>query len=178
MNALADELLRIILGPFFDVPEADFAYNGSVSPFSKVPQSVAELLRVCKRWMRFATPLLYSTVVIRTRAQAAALNMALTNNTEFGGYVRRLRLEGVFGEFITPDVINIMPNVRQMCFPINMLAKDDTDGLLAAFELFHLERVVLLSLPQYRYLQNGAINQFIANLANAIPTWHNLVSLA
>lgn len=177
MNALADELLRIILGPFFDVPEEHFADNGSVSPFSKVPQSAAELLRVCKRWMRFATPLLYSTVVIRTRAQAAALKMALTNNAEFGYYVRRLRLEGVYGEFITPDVIKTMPNVRYMCFPIGMLARDDTDGLLTAFELFELERVVLLSLSQHNDLSNATISQFIANLANFIPTWSNLVSV-
>ncbi|KAH7098998.1 hypothetical protein BKA62DRAFT_711070 [Auriculariales sp. MPI-PUGE-AT-0066] len=173
MNALADELLSIILAPYFAVPEKLFADNGGVSPFSKVPQSAADLLHVCKRWMRITTPLLYETVIIRSKAQASSLNLALTRHAEFGRFTRRLRLEGAYGEWVTPEIVQAMPQVKQFCFTLSVLYKDDVSGLQTAFELFQPERVIITL-----YNRNGHGNQqqrkLIRDLASCILLWKDL----
>ena len=143
MNTLANELLVHILSPTFLVPEAHFADNGHISPFAKVMQSSADVQLVCKRWMRVSTPLLYECVVIRTRAQAYALRLALTRHPEFGRFIRRLRLEGVFGEYLDAEVFEKMQGVKQLCFTFSFSSLNNIAGLQRAFEVFNPERVVL-----------------------------------
>ena len=173
MAALADELLREILAPSFVVPEHMFASNTRISPFCKVPKSISDMLLVCKRWMRVTTPFLYETVVIRTKAQASALNMALTRNPEFGLFVRKLRLEAAFGEYITSDIMRTMPRVRQFCFSPDVYHYEDISGLQTAFEEFDLERVVL---TLDKGLNNQLRRRLVRNLGAALATWNNLVS--
>ncbi|KAH7098997.1 hypothetical protein BKA62DRAFT_772831 [Auriculariales sp. MPI-PUGE-AT-0066] len=173
MNSLPDELLSIILAPWFTVPEQLFADNQLSSPFSKVPQSAAGLLHVCKRWMRATTPLLYETVIIRSKAQASSLNLALTGHSEFGRFTRRLRLEGAYGEWVTPEIIQAMPHVKQFCFTLSVLYKDEVSGLQTAFELFQPERVILTLHNPYGK-GNQKQRQLTRDLANCIPLWIDL----
>ncbi|KAH7050361.1 hypothetical protein BKA62DRAFT_459626 [Auriculariales sp. MPI-PUGE-AT-0066] len=96
-HKLADELLKDILSPPLLVPDDMFANRDTVSPFSKVDRSAADVLLVCKRWMCVGTPALYHTVVLRSMAQAKALASALRRCPDFGTYIRRLRVEGSYG---------------------------------------------------------------------------------
>ena len=129
MNTLANELLVHILSPSFLVPEVRFADNGHISPFARVMQSSADLQLVFKRWMRVSTPLLYECAVIRTRAQAYALRLALTRHPEFGRFIRRLRLEGVFGEYLDAEVFEKMREVKQLCFTFSFSLLNNITGL-------------------------------------------------
>jgi len=175
MNSLADELIRLILEPTFIVPEEHFADNGPSSPFAKVSQSAGEFLRVCKRWMRITTPLLYETVIIRSRAQAHSLSLALSRCPEFGRFTRRLRLEGVYGDFLTPDIYETMPNVKQLCFTVSIHRTNDISGLQRAFELFNVERVVL-TLHENSVRLHKLRVRLLNDLRDAIITnWPNLV---
>ena len=176
MNSLADELIRLIMEPVFIVSENYFAANGPFSPFATVSQSTGEFLRVCKQWMRITTPLLYETVVIRSRAQAYSLNLALSRCPDFGRFTRRLRLEGVYGDFLTPDIYETMPNVKQLCFTETISQKDNINGLQRAFKLFDVERVVLTLHECYGTQANRARGRLIEGLRDAIITrWSNLV---
>jgi len=176
MNTLADELVRLILEPAFIVSNDHFADNGPSSPFAKVPQSAGEFLRVCKRWMRITTPLLYETVVIRSRAQAQSLSLALSRSPEFGSFTKRLRLEGVYGDFLTPDIYETMPNVKQLCFTVSIHHTNDISGLQRAFELFDVERVVLTLHGNSLVNRHKIRARLIEDIADAIIThWSNLV---
>ena len=90
IDKLADELLKEILAPQLLVSEELFADTGTTSPFSKAERSSSDVLLVCKRWMRVATPPLYHTVVIRSMAQAKALTRALKSSRRVGAGVSSL----------------------------------------------------------------------------------------
>ncbi|KAJ7777761.1 hypothetical protein B0H14DRAFT_2401411, partial [Mycena olivaceomarginata] len=59
--------------------------------------SSSAVLLVCKAWLRVAMSLLYHVIVIRSKAQARALEATLRDNPDLGNLIRRLRLEGGFG---------------------------------------------------------------------------------
>jgi hypothetical protein len=176
MDRLADELLKDILSPQMLVPDEVFANQDSTSPFAKVTRSASDVLLVCKRWMRVATPPLYATVVIRTKAQAFALNMALSRNPQFGQSIKRLRLEGAFGEFLTPKIIKLMPGVAHLCFTLGVYSDDKIGGLQAAFTTLQPQEVTL-TLCQPRRVSNKVHARLVDSLCDAIPKWSSLVGV-
>ncbi|KAH7102768.1 hypothetical protein BKA62DRAFT_698763 [Auriculariales sp. MPI-PUGE-AT-0066] len=176
MNKLADELLKEILAPPLLVADQMFADQGSTSPFSRVTHSASDVLLVCKRWMRVATPALYHTVVIRTEAQAYALNIALTRNSSFGRFVRRIRLEGAYGQYLTPPIVNTMPHVQHLCFTLGVYA-DDKLGLAAAFKVWPLQHITL-TLCQPRRARNLTHKKLVQQLCTAIEASTTLTSFA
>ncbi|KAH7107394.1 hypothetical protein BKA62DRAFT_764799 [Auriculariales sp. MPI-PUGE-AT-0066] len=97
IHLLPDELLKEILSLVLHVPSADFRHTAHTnSPFANVDSpTAADILLVCKHWLRLATPLLYHTVIVRSAAQEFALCTAIANERGLGPLVRRLRLEGV-----------------------------------------------------------------------------------
>lgn len=171
---LADEMLQSILAPPLRVPDAMFQDVGLVSPFSKVEQSASDVLLVCKRWMRVATPTLYHTVVIRSNAQAAALNAALTRNPDFGRHVRRFRLERPYPEYLNKTVTNTMPNIVDLCLPIGVLAADRPSDV---YELLSISQPQHLLLVNYRpNHSNATFNKLVSKICAAIQSWTGLVS--
>ncbi|EJD39115.1 hypothetical protein AURDEDRAFT_187555 [Auricularia subglabra TFB-10046 SS5] len=172
MDKLADELLKMILSPPLLVPDELFADGGTVSPFSKATSSASDVLLACKRFMRVATPALYETVIIRTKAQASALQAALTRNPEFGRYVRRLRLEGAYGKQLA-KIIPLMPHVSDFCFTLSVYSDDSLAALTTAFTKLQPIRVVL-TLVDERRARNKMHATLVSMLCCAIPTWTKL----
>ncbi|KZV89020.1 hypothetical protein EXIGLDRAFT_838813 [Exidia glandulosa HHB12029] len=153
-----DELIKEMLSPPLLVPDALFADTGPVSPFAKATSSASDVLLVCKRWMRVGTPALYETVIIRSTAQAQALEMALTRNPEFGRFVKKLRLEGVYGEYITSKIIATMTRVTDFCFTLSIYSADKLAGMTKALDMFEPKRIVLtLNDPKRRNSQNRTL---------------------
>ncbi|KZV79677.1 hypothetical protein EXIGLDRAFT_734445 [Exidia glandulosa HHB12029] len=153
-----DELIKEMLSPPLLVPDALFADTGPVSPFAKATSSASDVLLVCKRWMRVGTPALYETVIIRSTAQAQALEMALTRNPEFGRFVKKLRLEGVYGEYITSKIIATMTRVTDFCFTVSIYSADKLAGLTKALDMFEPKRIILtLNNQKRRNAQNRAL---------------------
>ncbi|KAK7052014.1 hypothetical protein R3P38DRAFT_2502946, partial [Favolaschia claudopus] len=75
-----------ILSPALKVPDDLFSDTSDVSPFATYAPSDSAYLLVCKDWLRVATPLLYSVVVLRSKAQANALQLKVfrTNPSSAG----------------------------------------------------------------------------------------------
>ncbi|KAJ7651121.1 hypothetical protein FB45DRAFT_31695 [Roridomyces roridus] len=96
-TTLPDEILSEILSPALQVSEELFSDTSHVSPFSDYTPLTSAYLLVCKDWLRVATPLLYSVVVLRSTPQANALESVLLSHPEFGGYIKKLRVEGGYG---------------------------------------------------------------------------------
>lgn len=67
--------------------------------------------------MRVGTPFLYSSVVIRTKFQAQALERTLKRNPIIGSYTTRLRVEGGFGMH-AHSIIKVAPNVADLAVSI------------------------------------------------------------
>jgi len=173
VHLLADEVLQAILAPPLRVPDSMFEDVGPVSPFNEVEQSASDVLLVCKRWMRVATPIIYHTVIIRTTAQAAALNAALTRNPEFGRHVRRFRLEHPYPGHITKAVVRTMPNIVDLCIPIGVLAADKPNDV---YELLSKCQPHHLLLVNYRPNHtNGTFNKVASKICAALSSCTGLV---
>ena len=172
-HLLADEVLQSILAPSLKVPDSMFEDVGPISPFSKVEQSSSDVLLVCKRWMRVTTPIIYHTVIIRTTAQAAALNAALMRNPEFGRHVRRFRLERPYPAHITKAVVRTMPNIVDLCIPIGVLAANKPNDV---YELLNKCQPQHLLLVNYRpNCTNGTFNKLASKICAAAKLWTGLV---
>ncbi|KZP08651.1 hypothetical protein FIBSPDRAFT_665027, partial [Athelia psychrophila] len=72
--------------------------------------SAQHFLLVCKRWLRISTPLLYSAVIIRSKAQVTALARTLGENNLFGLQIRKIRVEGGYTAPLK-HVIKLAPNL-------------------------------------------------------------------
>ncbi|KZV96669.1 hypothetical protein EXIGLDRAFT_833503 [Exidia glandulosa HHB12029] len=173
-HKLADEILRMILTPPLLVPDELFAHAGAVSPFSKATYSAADVLAVCKRWMRVATPALYETVIIRSTAQSKAFGAAIRNNPEFGKFIKRVRVEGAFGDEIGTAMLH-SPNVTDFCLTLTIYSDGKPAGLKKAFERINPARVIL-TLPVVKPPRNAKRDALVAALAKALPTWTNLTA--
>jgi len=174
-HKLADELLKEILAPPLRVRDALFNDVSRVSPFSKAQQSASDVLLVCKRWMRVGTPALYESVVIRSKAQAAALSTALTRNAEFGRFTRKLRLEGTYAQYLNSTVISTMPNIVELCIPIGMMAADKPNDLQALLERTapHIQKLLLVNYRGSR--QNSTRTKLIEKIATTVGKSKSLV---
>lgn len=175
-HKLADELLKEILSPPLLVPDELFANTGAVSPFSRATYSAADVLLVCKRWMRVATPALYSTVIIRSLAQAQALAVALSRNPDFGRYIKKLRLEGAYGVNLAKIGL-VSPNISDLCFSLSIWADASNSGLLKLLSAVNPKRVVLTTAPA-KIVKNKQLAEVVKKLCDRIPLWTKLVRTA
>jgi len=170
---LPAELLVEILSASLLVPDEMFADNRAFSPFEKVDQPASNLILVCKSWMYVATPLLYVTVVLRSNAQAQALAFALTNNPEFGKFIRRLRVEGAYGEHIWTAVQNA-PNITDLCMTLAVWPDASPAGFIQSVAHIDPHRVILTIAP-IGPIRNITHIALLNALSSRIPTWTRLV---
>ncbi|KAH7096241.1 hypothetical protein BKA62DRAFT_720332 [Auriculariales sp. MPI-PUGE-AT-0066] len=171
-HRLADELLKDILAPPLLVSDALFCNTDDVSPFSRVDSSASDVLLVCKRWLRVATPCLYETVVIRSTAQAHALRAALTRNPQFGTYVRRFRIENTYATYLNTKIIATMPNIRELVLPIGVMAADRPTDLYALVANPKIEHFLVVD---YRSRGcNVTRRKLLSKAIDAVATWKSL----
>ncbi|KAK7016882.1 hypothetical protein R3P38DRAFT_2541288 [Favolaschia claudopus] len=125
---LPDEILSEILSPALKVPDDLFSDTSHVSPFATYAPSTSAYLLVCKDWLRVSTPLLYSVVVLRSKAQANALEKVFRKNPEFGAFVRKLRVEGGYGSAMH-TILQATPNLTHLVLSLAIWSSDTTTGL-------------------------------------------------
>jgi hypothetical protein len=90
-----------------------FSKTSVVSPFANPADILSSVvLLVCKVWLRVATPLLYHTVVIRSKAQARSLVAAVRGNHNPGRFIGELRVEG-FGAHMS-HILNSALNITDL----------------------------------------------------------------
>ncbi|KAH7103977.1 hypothetical protein BKA62DRAFT_828153 [Auriculariales sp. MPI-PUGE-AT-0066] len=171
-HKLADELIKEILAGPLLIPDEVFADTGSVSPFSTINHSSSDALLVCKRWLRVATPTLYETVVIRSMAQAKALVCALRRNPMLAGYIKKLRVEGAYGEYTHKTVELAGNNITDFCFTLTLYSDRSVAGLVKTIKELNPRRVILTMPKQAR--SNKNVKAVVNALVAEIPYWPRL----
>ncbi|KAJ7645635.1 hypothetical protein DFH06DRAFT_1212001 [Mycena polygramma] len=143
-NHLPDEIISEILSPALKIPDEMFSDTSTNSPFAAYSESSSAFLLVSKAWLRVATPLLYHVVVLRSKAQAAALDIALRANPMLGRFIKKLRVEGGYGAPIL-KIIKAAPNVTDLFVSTTIWSADNVSGLAKGLPLLDPARVVLFA---------------------------------
>ncbi|KAF8209332.1 hypothetical protein K438DRAFT_1960329 [Mycena galopus ATCC 62051] len=171
-HSLPDEIISEILSPALRVSDELFRHNnGYVSPFAKYSESTSAYLLVCKSWLRVATPLLYNIVVLRSKAQAKALSLALSGNKELGQFIKKLRVEGGYGAPMH-IILKCSPNISDLFLSLEIYSSDNTSGLCKGLPLISPTRLILQDL--YKPLENKVISPLLEALIKSISKWDRL----
>ncbi|KAJ7651036.1 hypothetical protein FB45DRAFT_1050857 [Roridomyces roridus] len=170
---LPDEIISEILSPALKVSEELFSDTSDVSPFSNYTPSTSDYLLVCKDWLRVATPLLYNVVVLRSKAQANALQQVLKTNPEFGLFIKKLRVEGGFGTAMH-TILKSAPNITDLFISLSIYSSDGTGGLCKGLHLVNPHRIILVDPNVVRPLKNKQLDALKTALFDCIRSWCNL----
>ncbi|KAK7026217.1 F-box domain-containing protein [Favolaschia claudopus] len=171
-HSLPDELISEILTRALKVSEETFCNTDPVSPFANFSESTSAYLLVCKSWLHVATPLLYNVVVVRSKAQAKALSIALSGNKQLGLFIRKLRVEGGFGSPMHV-VLKCSPNISDLFLSFDIFSSDNTSGLCKGLPLINPTRLILWASSR-KSLENKMLLQLLQSLSDAIAKWDNL----
>jgi hypothetical protein len=171
-NVLPDELIKEILTPALKVSDELFSDTSSTSPFSTYSRSTSAYLVVAKGWLRVATPLLYHVVVLRSKAQAQALEAALRNNPQLGTYIKKLRIEGGYGTALY-SIIKSAPNVTDLFVSLEIWSSDSVSGLCRGLPKMNPTRVILHDPPKRIF--NSLVDKLFDVLCECVKSWERLV---
>jgi F-box-like len=175
-NNLPNELIREILFPVLNVPDEMFQDVGQLSPFwHPTHLSTALVLGVCKRWMSVAIPLLYRVVVLRSKAQAYALERTLQDHKELGAHIKKLRVEGGYGVAMRTIII-LAPNMTDLCLSLDIRSSDSVKGLCRS--LSFTNPCCLVILTPFESRTNAPLRELGTKLGVCFGNWTNLVSLS
>ncbi|TRM65743.1 hypothetical protein BD626DRAFT_612380 [Schizophyllum amplum] len=179
MKSLPEELMSIILGFVFLIPDDLFTDNERRSPFVayKYPHATSSLLLVNKTWCRIGIPLLYHDVIIRSMAQAKALAFVLGTKKELRRWVRSIRVEGGFGRAMR-DILQACNHISDLCLLLVLYHNDSAEGTCSSLKDINPKRLTMLTMSPYDAKSNGNMRQLRDALCAAIPQWHNLTAAA
>ncbi|KAJ7651044.1 hypothetical protein FB45DRAFT_1078437 [Roridomyces roridus] len=170
---LPDEIISEILSPALKVSEQLFSETSDVSPFSNYKPSTSDYLLVCKDWLRVATPLLYNVVVIRSKAQANALQQVLKANPEFGRFIKKLRVEGGYGAAMH-TILKFAPYITDLFITLSIYSSDGTGGLCKGLPLINPHRIIIVDPHVLQPLANKQLERLQKTLFDCIRSWSNL----
>ncbi|KAJ6568932.1 hypothetical protein B0H19DRAFT_1065714 [Mycena capillaripes] len=151
-NHVPNEIISEILTPLLMHPDEVFSDRSEKALLEPGYLSATYLL-VCKAWFRVSTPLLYNVVILRTTAQAEALQAVLKTNPEIGQFIKKLRVEGAFG--------NSMHTILKSASNITDLFSRFLFGAQIMF--------------QEKPRKNKLVTQLFETLRKLIPKWNKLV---
>ncbi|KAH6909296.1 hypothetical protein BKA70DRAFT_1278108 [Coprinopsis sp. MPI-PUGE-AT-0042] len=140
---LPDEIVKEILSPALLVPNEAFASTSWKSPFANYQLTSSTILVVCKDWLRVATPLLYETIILRSKAQAQALALAVKNDPQLGKFIKKVRLEGGYGNSVH-EIFKHSPNIRHLWQKGGLSSNESISGYAKAFKLVSLEALIVV----------------------------------
>ncbi|TDL29982.1 hypothetical protein BD410DRAFT_48915 [Rickenella mellea] len=167
---LPDEVLKEILSLSTHIPDEEFSFNDDPNPFGQNPRHFSLLLLVCKRWLRVATPLLYGVVVIRSTAQAQSLADAVQANKSFGSFIKKMRLEGGFGQ--SPRTfLSLAPNISDLFITLDIWTNDSVSGLCSALQQIEPCRLII---SQRHSIKNAKARKLRDALYAAVAHWKHL----
>jgi F-box-like len=172
-SQLPDEIIREILAPALHVSDEAFSNtSGTSNPFANYGLSSSTILVVCKSWLRVATPLLYETVVLRSKAQAQALSGVLKHNGQFGQFIKKLRVEGGYGTFVG-EILKRSPSLTDLLITTSLYSNESIAGYPKGFQSVNPHRLIVLD----DHLKASAIRKKVYQaLAEAVRhSWTNLV---
>lgn len=171
---LPPELVTEILSLVLHVPNKMFHDVEPISPFFHCDrQPASSALEVCKTWMKAATPLLYQVVILRSKAQANALERTLRVHKELGVFIKKLRVEGGFGASMR-TIIDSSPNIRDLCLSLLLRSSDNVQGLMDSLATLRPTRLSVLhswKAPS----GNSSVLNLAGKIRSCIESWCTLV---
>jgi F-box-like len=143
-SQLPDEIIKEILSPALYVSDRAFSSTCEwTNPFANYELSTSTILVVCKSWLRVATPMLYETVVLRSKAQAQALASALKDNEPLGRFIRKLRVEGGYGACLY-EVLRRSPSLTDLWISTRLYSNESISGYLKGFQHVNPTRLIIV----------------------------------
>ncbi|KAJ7171676.1 hypothetical protein C8R43DRAFT_979036 [Mycena crocata] len=173
-SVLPDEIISEILSPALKIADDAFADTMQpTSPFAAYTRSTSAYLVVCKAWLRVATPLLYNVVVIRSKAQALALETALKSNKDLGMFIKKLRVEGGYGAPMK-NILKYSPNITDLVLSLAIWSSDSVGGLCQGLSLIDPIRLIIHDTNFQGPGKNKQNLRLAEKLAERIRRWQNL----
>ncbi|KAF8191879.1 hypothetical protein K438DRAFT_1830198 [Mycena galopus ATCC 62051] len=174
-NRIPDEIVSEILTPLLKHPDKVFSDRSPEKPLLAPGYSSSTYLLVCKAWLRVSTPLLYNVVILRTTAQAEALQTVLKSNKEFGPIIKKLRVEGGFGNAMK-TILKCAPNITDLFLTFLLWGSDNVRGLCSGLALINPRRVIVVDADGWNVepKQNKQVTQLFNSVLDLIPKWDNL----
>lgn len=172
---LPDELISEILSPLLKHSDAAFSER-SEKALLQPGYSSSTYLLVCKSWLRVSTPLLYNVVILRTTAQAAALAKVLEAHPEIGVFIKKLRVEGGFGNAMH-TILERSSNITDLFLSLLIYGTDSVKELCSGLALINPKRVILFDAADPRKekpKKNKQVTQLLDALCLAVTKWNNL----
>jgi hypothetical protein len=123
--------------------------------------------------MNVATPLLYRVVILRSKAQAYALECTLRKHKEFGIHIKKLRVEGGYGAAMR-TIITSAPNITDLCIVLDIRSIDNVNGLCNCLSFINPHCLVVIGSREER--TNARLQKLVAKINVCLKTWTNTVS--
>ncbi|KAL1756059.1 hypothetical protein FB107DRAFT_261528 [Schizophyllum commune] len=131
------------------------------------------LLLVCKAWNRIGTPLLYRTIILRSKGQAEVLARTLTTPaSDLGSLVRRLRLEGGYGRAVL-QILKATTRVSELALVLSLRSDDSISGLVRGLALPTVNPAEIRLICEYEHDMKKR-ETLVQTLAEAFKGWSNL----
>ncbi|KAF8151960.1 hypothetical protein K438DRAFT_1864839 [Mycena galopus ATCC 62051] len=171
-SPLPDEIISEIFSlSSIKISDKDFSDNSAISPFASYSRSTSAFLLVCKAWLRVSTPLLYNVVVIRSKAQAQALEAALKGNKDLGAFIKKLRVEGGYGQTMK-TILKASPNITDLVLSLAIWSSDGVSGLCQGLDLIDPIRLIVHDVPKPGNNKHNL--QLVDKVAECIKRWKRL----
>ncbi|KAJ7622519.1 hypothetical protein FB45DRAFT_1061966 [Roridomyces roridus] len=166
---LPDEIIHEILSPALDVPEQEFSTTLAHTSYVRPIESTSAILLVSKSWLRVATPLLYNVVILRSRGQVQALELALHSSPELGKFIKKLRIEG--GYTVALEKILAKADLTDICLTLEVKKGENAKGICRGLSLINPVRVILAYYPSFI---SKSVRNMLDALTECMPKWTNL----
>jgi hypothetical protein len=111
--------------------------------------------------MSIATPLLYYVVVLKSKAQACALERIFRKRKEHGTHIKKLRVEGEYGAVMHTIIVSA-PNTTHLCLSLGIRSSDNISGLCSAPSFKNPSCLVIPTPPDT--LANATLKRLVAIL--------------
>ncbi|KAF7360686.1 F-box domain-containing protein [Mycena venus] len=172
--SLPDEIVSEILAPVLRVPDHKFSDTSTgTSPFATYQESTSAILLVCRAWLRVSTPLLYHVVILRSKAQAKALDTTLKTNPDLGRFIKKLRVEGGFGSHMR-GILQNAPHITDIFLSFHIHASDSPSGLVLGLPLINPQRVIIWDRDEHP-LKNKHVGELMRAVeSSANKKWSNM----
>jgi hypothetical protein len=173
LTNIPNEVISEILFPIFDIPDEMFRDISETSPFARPSHlSISSILTVSKKWMAVAILLLYRIVILRSKAQAFALERTLRKHKEYGIYIKKLRVEGGYGAAMR-TIISSGSNITDLCISLDIRSSDSVKGLCSSLSLINPRTLVVLDSHEER--SNKPLQELVAKINVCLETWTSVV---
>ncbi|KAG6833389.1 hypothetical protein H0H87_007374 [Tephrocybe sp. NHM501043] len=175
-SQLPDDLIEEIGGYLLHVPDNEFRWNESSfpSPFSENTESYSSILLVSKSWYYALIPSLYRVVILRSKAQARALERTLRGDITLGPKIKRMRVEGGLGPSME-HIIHLAPDIEELWLHLRVWRDDDASGLLLALPKMKNVKRLILHDPDQPPKENASSRKIVDAICSVIVTWKQLV---